>query len=309
MECCVFVEPQQGASHAELREFALTAERLGFHGFFRADHYLRMGSATDGLPGPTDAWTSLAAIAAETSTIRLGTLVSSATYRHPGILAIQVANVDDISEGRAELGLGAGWFEAEHAAYGIPFPEKRFGPLEEQLQIIPALWALADDETFDFEGEHYRLKGAPARQRPTQERIPLIVGGGGPRRTPQLAARYASEFNIFRGPDAASEKFDVVRAVCEEEGRDPATLRFSAAIQLLCAESEAELGRRARAIGTDAATHRANPDTATGTPDEVAETIARYAGLGASRVYLQFMDLRDLDHLELVARAVLPRLP
>lgn len=308
MEYCAFVEPQQGASHAELRAFALSAERLGFHGFFRSDHYLKMGAATDGMPGPTDAWTSLAALAALTSTIRLGTLVSSATYRHPGILAIQVANVDDISGGRAELGLGTGWFEAEHAAYGIPFPERRFGLLEEQLRIIPALWALEGDETLDFDGEHYRLRGAPARQRPVQRQLPIIVGGGGARRTPRLAARHATEYNIFLGPDAAGAKFDAVRAACEAEGRDPDSLRYSAAIQVLCATTEAELERRAAAIGTDAASHRADPNTATGSPAEVAATLARYAELGASRLYLQFLDLRDLDQLELVAREVLPQL-
>lgn len=309
MEYCAFVEPQQGASYAELRDVAVAAERLGFHGFFRSDHYLKMGGHTDGRPGPTDAWTSLAAIAVETSTIRLGTLVSSATYRHPGVLAIQVANVDDISGGRAELGLGTGWFAAEHEAYGIPFPERRFDLLEEQLQIVPALWELDGDATFDFAGDHHTLRGAPARQRPTQERIPVIVGGGGPKRTPRLAARFATEYNRFAGHDDVAENFARVRAACEAEGRDPATLKLSAAVQVLCAEDDADLERRAAAIGTDAATHRANPNTATGTPAEVAEFVARYAELGASRVYLQFMDLRDLDHLELVAREVLPRLP
>lgn len=303
MEYCVFVEPQQGASYVELRDFAVAAERLGFHGFFRSDHYLAMSG--DGLPGPSDAWTTLAALAVETSTIRLGTLVSSVTYRHPGILAIQVANVDQISGGRAELGLGAGWFEAEHTAYGIPFPAKRFDLLEEQLQIVSGLWELADEETFDFAGRHYTLAGAPARQRPVQEQLPIIVGGSGPVRTPQLAARYASEFNSFRGPVTAAERFDVVRSVCEQEGRDPATLRFSAAIPVLVGTDQAELERRANRIGTTVERHRDNPDTATGSPAEVADLVARYAESGASRVYLQLMDSSDLGQLEQLAGALL----
>jgi len=307
MEYCVFVEPQQGASYAELSAFAQAAERLGFHGFFRSDHYLTMGGS--GLPGPTDAWTSLAALAVETSTIRLGTLVSSATYRQPGILAIQVANVDEISGGRVELGLGAGWYEKEHRAYGIPFPDNRFGPLEEQLQILPGLWGISGDETYSFAGETYTLTDAPARQRPAQGRIPLIVGGGGPTRTPRLAAQYATEFNSFRGPVGAGERFDVVRAACERVGRDPSSLRYSAAIQTVVGANEAEVERRAARVGKTAAEHRANPDTATGTPSEVAATLAAYAALETARVYIQLMDMRDLDQLELLAAEVLPQLP
>src|SRR5690349_21789485 len=174
MEHCLFTEPQQGFTYDEQLAFARAGEDAGFHGFFRSDHYMRMG-AGDPLPGPTDAWTTLAGLARETSRIRLGTLVSSATHRHPAILAIQVAQVDAMSNGRVEFGLGTGWFEDEHRALGIPFPPKRFGPFEEQLAIVTGLWATPIDETFSFAGEFYVLDGAPALPKPVQERMPVII--------------------------------------------------------------------------------------------------------------------------------------
>ena len=160
MEYCVFVEPQFGATYDDLLASARTTERLGFTGFFRSDHYLTM-MGFDGLPGPSDSWTTLAGLAREKERIRLGTLVSAATFRHPGVLAIQVAGVDAMSGGRVELGLGAGWYAAEHAAYGIPFPDRRFGLLEESLAIVTGLWATPPGKTFDFAGEHYTLSGSP----------------------------------------------------------------------------------------------------------------------------------------------------
>ncbi|HEY6800743.1 MAG TPA: LLM class F420-dependent oxidoreductase, partial [Agromyces sp.] len=227
MEYHVFTEPQQGASYDHQLAFAQAAERLGFDGFFRSDHYLHMGSG-DPLPGPTDAWTTLAGLARETSRIRLGTLVSSVTYRQPSILAMQVAQVDAMSGGRAELGLGTGWFEREHRAYGIPFPPKRFDLLEEQLEIVTGLWRTPVDETYSFDGAHYQLVDAPPLPKPAQERVPVIVGGAGPRRTPELAARFATEFNIgFRPEHAIAERFAGARAACERIGRDPGTLKLS----------------------------------------------------------------------------------
>src|SRR5688572_29024823 len=195
VEICIFTEPQQGATYEEQLAQASATERLGFDGWFRSDHFLAMG-AGDGLPGPTDAWTALAGLARETRRIRLGTLVSSVTFRHPGMLAIQVAQVDTMSGGRVELGLGTGWFAEEHAAYGIPFPTKRFGMLEEQLEIVTGLWSTPVGERFDFAGEQYTLEGSPALPKPVQAGVPIIVGGNGPRRTPAIAARHASEFNI-----------------------------------------------------------------------------------------------------------------
>lgn len=306
MQICIFTEPQQGASYDTQLAHAQRTEALGFDGWFRSDHYMVMGDG-DGMPGPTDAWTTLAGLARETSRIRLGTLVSSATYRVPGLLAIQVAQVDAMSGGRAELGLGTGWYAAEHAAYGIPFPEKRFGMLEEQLAIVTGLWATPAGATFGFEGEHYQLVDSPALPKPVQSPLPVIVGGGGARRTPQLAARYAAEFNIgFVDPATVAEKFANVRAICVEEGRDPATLRMSVAWPTIVGADEAEVRRRCAAAGID-------PDSdhggrLVGTPAQVVEKAAGLTGLGTDRLYLQTMDMTDLDHLDLIAAEVLPHL-
>lgn len=308
MEYCLFTEPQQGASYADQLAFAQVAERLGFTGFFRSDHYMRMGGG-DPLPGPTDAWTTLAGLARETSTIRLGTLVSSVTYRVPGVLAIQVAQIDEMSNGRVELGLGTGWFEAEHRAYGIPFPTKRFDLLEEQLALITGLWSTPEGETYGFDGDHYQLSDSPALPRPVQDRIPVIVGGGGPRRTPNLAARFASEYNIgFVSEQVVGEKFDVVRAACDTVGRDPQSLKMSVALPTLAAASDAELHRRAANIGTSVEDLRGDVNIV-GSADQIIEKVNRLAALGAERVYFQLMDLRDLDQVEYLGSEVLPHLP
>jgi F420-dependent oxidoreductase-like protein len=306
MDFRIFTEPQQGASYDDLLAVARAAEALGFDAFFRSDHYLAMGDG-DGLPGPTDAWTTLAGLARETSRIRLGTLVSSVTYRHPGILAIQVAQVDQMSRGRVELGLGTGWFAREHAAYGIPFPEKRFGLLEEQLAIVSGLWTTPHGETFSFEGAHYALSEAPALPKPVQSPPPIIVGGGGPKRTPSLAARFASEYNAaFPELAKVPELFGRVRTACTEAGRDPDDLTYSVALVTVAVSDEAEFARRARAIGREPAELREHG--LAGTPAEVADRIGRLQEQGASRVYLQILDLKDLDHLDLIAREIVPQL-
>ncbi len=198
MQLRIFTEPQQGASYDDLLAVAQAAERLGFDGFFRSDHYLVMGGG-DGLPGPTDAWVTLAGLARDTTRLRLGTLVTSATFRLPGPLAVSVAEVDHMSGGRVELGLGAGWYEAEHRAYAIPFPPlgERFERLEEQLAIITGLWGTPAGERFSYTGRHYEVTDSPALPKPRQQpRPPVIVGGHGPSRTPRLAATYADEFNL-----------------------------------------------------------------------------------------------------------------
>lgn len=306
MELCIFTEPQQGASYDDQLAQATATERLGFDGWFRSDHFLRMG-AGDPLPGPTDAWTTLAGLARETRRIRLGTLVSSATFRHPSILAMQVAQVDAMSGGRVELGLGTGWFAAEHTAYGIPFPEQRFGMFEEQLDVITGLWSTPVGHSFDYSGRHYTLEGAPALPKPVQQRVPVIVGGAGPRRTPAIAARHATEFNIgFRSEDVIVRAFDGVRRACEDLGRDPATLRRSVALPTIIATDDTDYLRRLEAIGADVDTF-ADVNIA-GTPDAAVEKLLRLRELGADRVYLQLVDLRDLEHLELIAAEVLPHL-
>lgn len=305
----IFTEPQQGASYDQLLAVAKAAEVGGFDAFFRSDHYLRMGPG-DPMPGPSDAWTTLAGLARDTTTIRLGTLVTSMTFRYPGVLAIQVANVDAMSGGRAELGLGTGWFEQEHQAYGIDFPPlgERFERLEEQLQILHGLWTTPTGETFDHDGRHYRLQRSPALPKPVQSpRPPIVMGGGGPRKTPALAARYADEFNVPpfpHTPDKARELFDGVRAACEAIDRDPATLALSTALTVCCGADESEYRRRAEAIGRDPEQLRAQG--LGGTPDEVVDKLRAFAAAGAQRAYLQVFDLDDLDHVHLLAEAVRP---
>lgn len=308
MEYTIFTEPQQGFSYDDQLAFALTAERHGFDAFFRSDHFMRMGGG-DALPGPTDAWTTLAGLARETSRIRLGTLVSSATHRVPAILAIQVAQVDAMSGGRVEFGLGTGWFEAEHRAYGIPFPVKRFGMLEEQLAVITGLWETPVDETFSFSGAHYELVDAPALPKPVQSRVPVVVGGGGPKRTPAIAARFATEFNIgFQPEEVVAEKFAVVRAACEAIGRDPETLKLSVALPTFAGATDAEIARRAEAAGRSADSVRDGVNIVGG-PAEIAEKVERLRALGVDRVHFQLLDLRDVDHVEFLGAEVLPHLP
>ena len=309
MQLRVFTEPQQGASYDDLLRVARKTEELGFDAFFRSDHFLAF--AGDGLPGPTDAWVTLAGLARETERIRLGTMVTSATFRLPGPLAISVAQVDAMSGGRVELGIGAGWFDGEHTAYGIPFGTfaQRFERLEEQLSIITGLWETPQGETFGFDGKHYSLAKSPALPKPVQRpRPPVILGGIGPKKTPALAARFADEFNypFPASVDTAAEQFERVRSECKEAGRDAESLTFSAALILCCGRTDAEVKKRGDAIGYDPAALRGAH--AAGTVDEVVDTIGRYAEIGASRIYLQTLDLSDLDHLELVAAEVAPRL-
>ena len=307
MRLRIFTEPQQGASYDDILAVAHAAETLGFDAFFRSDHYLAMGDTAPGLPGPTDAWTTLAGLARETRRIRLGTLVSSVTYRPPGILAIQVAQVDQMSGGRVELGLGTGWFEQEHRAYGIPFPVKRFGMLEEQLEIVTGLWDTPVGDRYSFAGEHYTLVDSPALPKPVQGRIPVIVGGGGAKRTPAMAARFATEFNL-PFPDFADVpgKFAGVRAACEAIGRDPRELVYSAALIAVAGADEAAFARRAAAVGREPAELRAHG--VAGTASEVVDRLGALADDGVECVYLQIMDLYDLDHLDFIAREVMPQL-
>jgi len=308
MRLRIFTEPQQGATYSTLRRVALATEELGFDAFFRSDHLLRIGPGS-GRPGPTDTWATLAALAVETSRIRLGALVTSATFRLPGPLAITVAQVDEMSGGRVEFGLGAGWFDAEHTAYGVPFPglAERFGRLEEQLAIITGLWSTPAGSTFSFDGRYYRLADSPALPKPAQRPgPPVIIGGWGQRRTPSLAARYADEFNAaFHSPADAATAFGRVRSACSDAGRDPSSMTFSAAQVVCCAKDPAALARRADAIGRDAGELRAS--VLAGSPAEVVDKIGAYASAGASTVYLQVLDLSDLDHLELLASQVLPQ--
>ncbi|MCX6511321.1 MAG: LLM class F420-dependent oxidoreductase [Actinobacteria bacterium] len=310
MELRIFVEPQQGASYRQQLAVAQLSEKLGFDGFFRSDHYLRMG-AGDPLPGPTDSWVTLGAIARETSTIRLGTLVASATFRLPGQLAVAVAQIDDMSDGRIELGLGAGWFDAEHTAYGIPFPTlgQRFDILEEQLEIITGMWNTPLDSQYSFEGQHHTIVGSPAIPKPVQPGgPPIVMGGYGPKRTPALAAKYASEFNLpFPPVEIYRASRDNVRAACEARGRDPESMIYSVAQVLCIGANDADIARRAQRIGREVDELILNG--AAGSPAQVLDKIASFAEAGATRVYLQVLDMNDLDHIHLLAEEVMKVLP
>jgi alkanesulfonate monooxygenase len=309
MKLRIFLEPQQGATYDDQLQVARCAEEEGFDALFRSDHYLKMGGAS-GLPGPTDAWITLAGLARETTSIRLGTLVTSATFRNPGPLAIAIAQVDAMSSGRVELGLGAGWFEDEHRAYGIAFPSvaERFDRLEEQLEVIIGLWSAPAGEPYAHDGAHYKIVDSPALPKPLQSpHPPIIVGGGGPRRTPALAARFADEFNTpFLQPQEARDQFSRVAQACEDLGRDPSTLRRSSALIVCCGEDDSVLARRAESIGWSLEDLRRYG--ACGTPSQVADRISVWRDAGAETAYLQILDMADLDHVRLIGREVAPLL-
>jgi F420-dependent oxidoreductase-like protein len=306
MDLRVFTEPQQGATYETLLRVARAAEELNYGAFFRSDHYLHMG-AVDGLPGPTDAWITLAGLARETTRIRLGTLMTAGTFRLPGVLAIQVAQVDQMSGGRVELGLGSGWYAEEHAAYGIPFPKEKFGRLEEQLAVVTGLWNTPVGERFDFDGTYYQLSDSPALPKPVQGRVPVLIGGHGARRTPALAAQYAAEFNIpFASLADTEQQFTRVRAAAEARGRRADDLVYSNALVACVGKTDAEVKRRAEAIGRDVDELKANG--LAGSPAEVVERISAFQAVGSQRMYLQMLDLDDLDHLELIASDVMPQL-
>lgn len=303
----IFTEPQQGATYEQLRAVAVLSEELGFDAFFRSDHYLRIGEGDPG-PGSTDAWLTLAALARDTTSIRLGTLVTPVTFRLPGPLAIAVAQVDAMSGGRVEVGIGAGWYDQEHEAYGIPFPPtgERFEHLEEQLEILTGLWSTPAGQTYSFAGRHHTLTDSPALPKPVQRpHPPVILGGYGTRRTPRLAAQHAAEFNLpFPPLSYFAEGCGHVRRACEERGRDPDAMRYTAALVVCCGATEAEFERRAAAIGHDP--QHLRDHAAGGLPAEVVERIRAFGAAGADAVYLQVLDVDDLDHLRLLAAEVAP---
>jgi F420-dependent oxidoreductase-like protein len=309
MQLRIMTEPQQGATYDDLLAVAQESERLGFDAFFRSDHFQRTDDDGPAGPGSTEAWSTLAGLARDTSRIRLGTMVTSATFRRPGVLAVTVATVDAMSGGRVELGLGTGWYEGEHASYGIPFPPvgERFDMLEEQLAVITGLWSTPVGERFAFTGRHYTLTDSPALPKPVQQpHPPVIIGGTGTRRTPALAAQFAAEYNVpFRALDVTAAAFDRTRRACEEAGRDPSTLVFSAAQTLAVGSNEEEVRRRAAAAGGETGALRTGG--LGGSVGEVIDKMGAFGELGATRLYLQVLDLADLDHLRLVAEQIAPK--
>jgi F420-dependent oxidoreductase-like protein len=306
----IFTEPQQGASYDQLLAVARTTESCGFDAFFRSDHVLKMG-AVSGLPGVTDAWITLAGLARDTSRIRLGTLVTPVTFRQLGMFAVAAAQVDQMSGGRVEVGLGAGWFDDEHQAFGVPFPAvgERYDLLEDQLDILHGAWTAPAGATFEHKGRTCAVSIAADTIRPHQRPHPPIVLGGkaGPR-SARLAVSYADEYNTsFVPAETMKSTHDRIKHACEEAGRDPATIVYSAAQVLCCGANEGEIARRAAAIGREVAELRENG--LAGTPAEVLDKLGQLADHGCERFYLQVLDLNDLDHLRLVAEEVLPHAP
>ncbi len=306
MRIALMTEPQQGLTYEEILALARTAEDAGFETFFRSDHYTSFPGEA-GLP-TTDAWTTLAGIARETRRIGLGVLVSPVTFRSPGLLAKIVTTVDEMSGGRVEVGLGAGWNEREHAEYGFPFPEvpSRFDMLEEQLEIVHGLWT--EPAGWSFEGRYWQIRGARLAPRPVERpgrRHPnLIVGGEGKPRTARLAARWADEFNVSSAdPDAIRAGFERVSRACEAIGRDPGSMVRSAMVGAVVAPTEREVDERVRSLlrmlGRDADGAQAwlaerRPRWIIGTPDQAREQIGRYAAAGVERLMFQDLLPRDL---------------
>ncbi len=309
MELRIFTEPQQGARYEDLLAVAQATEQAGFAGFFRSDHYLKMGNV-DGYPGPSHAWVTLAGLARETSRIRLGTLVSPITFYRPGPLAIAVAQVDAMSGGRIDFGIGTGWFEAEHSAYGLDFPPvgRRFDMLEEAMEQIHGLWSTAEGSTFSHEGEFHTFIDSPALPKPAQRpHPPIIIGGRGPKRTPALVARYASDFNLpFTPLDEVAGAIQRVNKACADRGRNPDEIVKSATMIMCLGANEAEVKRRAAAIGREPDELRAAG--AAGTTNEVIDKLTSYAAAGIQRTYLQVLDLRDLDHVGQAGADLIPAL-
>ncbi|WP_438452987.1 TIGR03560 family F420-dependent LLM class oxidoreductase [Streptomyces asiaticus] len=306
---CAFIEPHQGADHERILRFARTAEEAGFEGLFVSDHYLAEGDVPHS-SGPSDAWLTLSALCRETTRLRLGTLMSCATFRLPGALAVAGAQLDRMSGGRFEVGIGAGWYEAEHRTHGIPFPPvaERFERLAEQMEILRLFWQTNRGERFSYDGAHYRLEQCPALPTPVQRGgPPLIAGGRGPRRSPAIAARHADEFNVpFAEPDLVAAQMEQADEACQLMGRDPRTLRRSTLLTICCGTTEADVAYRKNRMRPYAGAGRAV--IALGSPDVVRSRLEAYAALGLHRIYLQFLDIEDLEQLHLIGTEVIPYL-
>jgi F420-dependent oxidoreductase-like protein len=293
MRIALMIEGQEDVTWDDWVALARACERHGVEALFRSDHYLSVADERE--RGSLDAWVTLGALAAVTEDLRLGTLVSPATFRHPSVLAKSAATVDHISGGRVEVGLGTGWWEAEHTTYGFPFPpmRERMDVLEEQLEIVHGHWRSG---AFDFDGEHYRIAGLDARPKPVQRpRPPLIMGGNAGPRSARLAARFADEYNtVFATVEEARERRERIVAACKAAGRDP--LPFSMMTTCVIGADEKEVHDRAGPLGKI-------PEAAlVGTVEQIAERLDEYERVGVERVMLQHLLHRDLDAIELMGR-------
>ena len=305
MRLRILLEPHHGATYAQILALAKAAEAGGFDAFFRSDHYLGI-DANDVTYQPTDSWTTLAGLARETQRIQLGTLVNASTFRLPGQLAVEVATVDQMSGGRAELGIGAAWYQREHEYFGIPFPSlgERFDKLEEQLAILTGIWDTRPGERFSYEGKHYQLKDCASIPR-WASRPKIIVGGAGAKRTPTLAAKYADEFNGALGLDLR-ERYANFKRICEDVvGRDPAEVRLSATLPVCIGSDPADLERRKESLGEPGA--RLLAAGVTGTAGDVIRAIEDLAGQGADTVYFHLYGPGDVEHVRLLGSEVVSR--
>lgn len=307
---CVMLEGQEAPDWAGLSALADATERLGFEALFTSDHYASVVDP-EGSTGAFDAWGLLAALAARTPRIRFGTMVSPVTFRPPAVLAKLAITVDHVSNGRVEVGLGAGWNEHEHEAFGLSLPPigVRLSMLEEQATILRALF---DEGTVDHQGEHYRLVSPPFPPS-RQARLPIILGGGAKPRAARLAARVADEYNmVFESPAAAAAGRERLDRACEDAGRDPATLPLSLMTRFVIGADERELQARLRRLAevahedVEARLAEDGDGWIVGTPERVLERIQAYREAGVQRFMLQHLDYTDLDSLELFARRVMP---
>jgi F420-dependent oxidoreductase-like protein len=315
MRICLMIEGQEGVTWEDWAGIAKTAEESGLDGLFRSDHYLS-GDGRVGL-GSLDAWTTLAAIAARTSRIRLGTMVSPVTFRSPSLVANAAVTVDHVSGGRVELGLGAGWYEMEHEAFGFPFPPlgARMSMLEEQLEIITRQWT---EDEFSFEGRHYRLDRCPALPKPLQRpRPPIVVGGSGMPRTVAAAVRYADEYNMLDAtPQGCRALRRTLDEACERAGRDPSTLVLSLMTTCVVGSGEPDLHRRVQAVarlwgydGSPADVLDAHRDEwIAGTIEQAAARLNELQEAGLGRAMLRSVDHADLEMIELLGRELAPLL-
>ena len=316
MRFALMTEPQQGLTYAEQLDLARLAERLGFEAFFRSDHY-RSFPGPDDRP-PTDAWAVLAGLARETRTIRLGTLVSPVTFRHPGSFAKVVTTVDEMSGGRVEIGVGAGWNEPEHNQLGLDFPEisLRADLMEDQLAILHGLWEEPDG--WSFQGKQVRIQSASFNPKPVQRpHPPIIVGGEGSPRSLRLAARYADEYNMSSaGPDTCGPVFARLEDECRKIGRDPATMRRSVMAGLLIGSDEAQFQARVKAqvafVGADGSNAAAwleerRSRWIAGTPDQARAMVARFEAAGVERIMFQVLLPREHAMIELAAAELIGR--
>ncbi|HWT23959.1 MAG TPA: TIGR03560 family F420-dependent LLM class oxidoreductase [Solirubrobacteraceae bacterium] len=305
MRFAVMIEGQEDVTWEDWRALAATCERLPYEALFRSDHYLSvMGEQRR---GALDAWGTVCGLAAVTSTLRLGTLVSPATFRHPSLLAKLAVTADHISGGRIDVGIGTGWSEVEHRAYGFAFPDMRtrMDRLAEQLEIISRSWT---EGTFSFRGEHWTIEGLDALPKPVQQpRIPLLMGGGAGPRSAALAARWADEYNVVGPPpDEAADRRRRLEEACEKAGRDPATLRFSLMIPFVVGADEAALAASRERYAAEG--HGDMSRWLAGTPEQLVARLGEYADAGVERVMLQHLRHRDDEPLELIAAEVVPAL-